>query len=332
MNFYDFVISRERRMVAPLAGYPGLRLIGRSARQALSDAEVQLECLKALEKRLQPDIIFPLLDLTVEAEALGLLIDFPERKRPVLPEQKLPTMDRLYELKIPDPEKSARMPVFLKVAEGLRQDNGRMSAAFATGPFTLLAQLIGSETLIEEVLNGNSLDQAMGFTTSVAGEYAAALASRVDMVWVMDPAAGALSVAEFRSLYQPYVSGLAGIIRSAGAACILHICAEVSHITREMAVCGYDGLSLDSAIDLVKEAERLPKNLVLIGNIDARRIIQRGSIDDVRWETRRLLRHMGKVKNFVVSTACDVPVDVPIRNLETMIEETHNWKSRSRSL
>jgi len=154
----------------------------------------------------------------------------------------------------------------------------------------------------------------------------------VDMVWVMDPAAGALSVAEFRSLYQPYVSGLAGIIRSAGAACILHICAEVSHITREMAVCGYDGLSLDSAIDLVKEAERLPKNLVLIGNIDARRIIQRGSVDDVRWETRRLLRHMGKVKNFVVSTACDVPVDVPIRNLETMIEETHNWKSRSRSL
>ena len=125
---------------------------------------------------------------------------------------------------------------------------------------------------------------------------------------------------------------LAGIIRGAGAACILHICADVSHITGEMALSGYDGLSLDSAVDLAKEADRLPKNLLLIGNIDARRIIQRGSVDDVRWETRRLLRKMSKVKNFIVSTACDVPIDVPIRNLEAMIEETHLWKPRSRLL
>ena len=319
-------------MAAPLAGYPGLRLVGHSAREALSNAEVQLECLRALEKRLQPDIMFPLLDLTVEAEALGLSIDFPEKKRPNLREQKLTSMEWFYQADIPDPERTARMPVFLKVAEGLRQDNGSMNAAFITGPFTLLAQLMGSEILLQAVLNGDSLDEAVGFTTSVAGEYAAALASREEMVWVMYTAAGALNSGEFRSLYQPYISGLAGIIRGAGAACILHICADVSHITGEMALSGYDGLSLDSAVDLAKEADRLPKNLLLIGNIDARRIIQRGSVDDVRWETRRLLRKMSKVKNFIVSTACDVPIDVPIRNLEAMIEETHLWKPRSRLL
>ncbi len=332
MNLYDQVISHSGRMAAPMAGYPGLRLTGFSAREALSDAEAQLECLAALEKRLRPDIMFPLMDLTVAAEALGLAVDFREKQRPALVQQALPSIERFYELGVPDPERSGRMPVFLRVAEGLAEDEERMSAAFTVGPFTLLAQLLGIGAMLEEVQSGNQMEQAMDFATAVVGEYAAALGSRAGMVWVMDPAAGVLSDEQFKSVYKPYISGLAGIIRGSGAAGILHICAKITHLLEEMALCGYDGLSVDSAIDLPGEVERLPKNVVLIGNIDGRRIIQRGSLEDVRWEVRRLLRNMDKTRNFIVSTSCDVPVDVPIRNLVVMVEETHNWKSRSSSL
>jgi uroporphyrinogen decarboxylase len=316
-------------MAAPLAGYAGLRLVGRSAREALGDAGLQLECVRALEKRLGPDISFPLMDLTVEAQALGLEVEFKEKKRPKLADQALPSMGSLYQKGIPDPEKSSRMPVFLEVAEGTGKRDGSLSAAFVTGPLTLLAQLMGAEALMQKVMGGEGLETEMSFATSVIGEYAAALAARVDMVWVVDPVPGALSEGEFSAVYRPYVSVLSGIIRGAGACGVLHICSQVSHLLEQMAFCGFEGLSFDSAIDLPKQAEKLPKNLVMIGNIDGHRVLQRGSVDDVRWEVRRLLRHTSKARNLIVSTACDIPVDVPIRNLETMIAEVRAWKPRT---
>ncbi|MBN2025405.1 MAG: methylcobamide--CoM methyltransferase, partial [Actinobacteria bacterium] len=75
MNLLDRVMSQENRMAAPLAGYPGVRLTGHSVRETVGDAGFQLAALGALEDRLHPDIVFTLLDLTVEAEALGLGVD-----------------------------------------------------------------------------------------------------------------------------------------------------------------------------------------------------------------------------------------------------------------
>ena len=329
MNLLDMAMSRNSRIVAPLAGYPGVKLIGRSVREALSDPGVQLEVLRALEERLQPDIVFTLLDLTVEAESMGLGVGFFEKQPPSLVEQKLPKLERFYELGIPDPESATRMPVFLEVAEGLAADESRLCGAFVTGPFTLLAQLLGTEGLLERVKLGDPLTEPLGFATSVVGEYAAALAARVDIVVVVDPAAEALKAHEFASLCRPYISGLAGIIRSSGAICLVHICGDVSHLLEELALTGAEGICLDSKINLPREVDKIPVNLVLVGNIDPKRIIQRGTVEDVRWEVRRLLRHMDGVRNFILSTGCDVPADAPMRNLEAMMEEARNWRPRS---
>lgn len=329
MNIYDRVASSEKRLAAPLVGYPGVRLIGRSVREAVKDPSLQIEALLALEERLAPDILFTLMDLTVEAEALGLEVDFFERKPPSLAAQALPVLERFLELEPPDPERAARMPVFLQAAEGLAADEGRTCGAHVTGPFTLLAQLVGTEALLDMVAVGEDMGEAIGYTTSVVGQYAAALAARVDMVVIVDPTAEALKASEYRDLYRPYMSGLVGIIRSSGAVSMMHICGDVSHLMEEVSLCGVEGVCLDSSMDMMREAERLPSSLVLMGNLDPKRVIQRGTAEDVHWEVRRLLRHMDKVRNFILSSGCDIPHDTPLRNLEAMMEEARNWRSRS---
>lgn len=328
MNLLDRVVSQNERMVAPMAGYPGVRLMGRSVREALNDPALQLQALENLEERLRPDIVFTLLDLTVEAESMGLGVDFSERMPPSLAEQRLPKLERFYELGLPDPEKTARMPVFLEVAEGLGKGEGRLSAAYVTGSFTLLAQLMGTQELMDGVKLGDTLTEPLGFTTSVIGEYAAALAARVDLVVVVDPMAEALQVEEYGLLYRPYMDGLAGIIRSSGAICLLHICGDVTHLLKELALTGVESICFDSRVNLPREIERVPANIVVFGNIDPKRIIQRGTTEDVRWEVRRLLRHMHGVRNFVLSTGCDVAAEVPVRNLEAMMDEARNWRPR----
>lgn len=328
MNFLDMVMSRSGRVVAPLAAYPGVRLIGRPVREALHDAAVQLQALGALEERLRPDIVFPLLDLTVEAESMGLGVDFYDRQPSSLAAQRLPRLERFYDIGLPDPERAGRMPVFLEVAEGLSAGEGRMSGAYVTAPLTLLAQLLGTEELLDRVKLGDTLTEPLAFTTSIVGEYAAALAARVDVVVVVDPAAEALQAGEYSTLYRPYVSGLAGIIRSSGALCLLHVCGDATHLVEELSLTGAEGISLDSRVNIRREIERLPSNVVVLGNIDPKRVVQRGTPEDVRWEVRRLLRHTGKARNFVLSTGCDVPADAPLRNLEAMMEEARSWRPR----
>jgi uroporphyrinogen decarboxylase len=324
MSLYDRILSYGGRMVAPLAGYPGVKLINKSVRHALNDPTVQLEALMALEKRLQPDIVFTLMDLTVEAEALGLGVDFFEKKPPSLAAQDLPDPGSILQLDIPDPEQTARMPLFLRVAEDLAKNSERMCGAFVTGPFTLLNQMLGTDELFRWLQFGDPVNDYIGFATSVVGQYAASLASRVDIVVVIDPAAEAMKPSEYRSFYRPYISGLAGIIRGSGAECLLHTGNDVSHLLEEIALTGINGICLDSRVDLSQEAERIPSNLVLFGNIDPKRIIELGTVEDVRWEVRRLLRHMKKFRNFILSTGCDVPAGVPIKNLVAMMEEARS--------
>ena len=329
MNLLDRVLSRSTRLAAPLAGYPGVRLIGKTVKEALEEPAVQLEALEALEGELRPDIVFTLLDPTVEAEALGLEVEIGEGGPPSLAEQELPKLERFYELDLPDPESAARMPLFLAVAEGLAVGEDRIRGAYCTGPLTLLAQLLGREVLMERVKRGEPLHDPLGFTTAVVGGYAAALAARVDVVMVVDPAAEMLSAPEYRSLYRPYMSGLAGIVRASGAICLTQVGGNAAHLLDELSLCGAEGVCLGAKIDLPREAQRLPANLVLMGNIDPLRVMQRGTDEDVRWEVRQLLRRMDRARNFILSTGGDVPVDTPLRNLAAMMEEARNWRSRA---
>jgi len=329
MNLYDKVITFGRRVAAPLAGYPGVRLTGKSVREALRDAEIQLEALRALEEALHPDIVFTLLDPTVEAEALGLELDYYDDKPPKLAEHALLAPADLADREVPDPEISGRMPLFLRVAEGLSGTEGRMSGAFVTGSFTLLSQLLGLEGLLRRLREGEELEEGLGFATAVVGEYAAALAERVDIVMVVDTAAEALKTPEYRRLCRPYMRGLVGIIRASGAACMVHVCGDSSHLLEEMALAGVEGICVSSRVNLVREAEKLPMSLVLMGNIDSRRIIEKGTPEDVSWEVRRLLRHMSAARNFILSTGCDVQPDAPLENLVAMMEAARKWRPRA---
>lgn len=326
MNFYDWVVSQSGRLAAPLAGYPGVRLVGKSVRGAVSDAEVQLEALRALRECLQPDMTFTLLDPTVEAETLGLEVEFFERRPPKLAKQELPRLERFMELDLPDPEKSARMPVFLRVAEEMREDGKGLCGAFVTGPLTLLSQLAGTMDVLAGMDGGDGMKEALAFATSVVGEYAAALALRSHVVMVVDPVAEALDARVFRTAYRTYLSALFGIIRSGGACGLLHICGDVTHLLEEIGSCGGDGVLLDEHMDIPQAVEVLPRSVVVLGNLDPKRVVHRGTTEDVRWETRRLLRNTKNIRNFIFSTGCDVPLEAPLKNLEVMMEEVRSWK------
>ncbi len=78
-------------------------------------------------------------------------------------------------------------------------------------------------------------------------------------------------------------------------------------------------MSFDSPVDLVKAAKLLPLNLIMMGNLDVRRL-ELSSPVDVRDKVRRLLRDMSGYRNFILSAGCEVTPLTPLENVAAMFD------------
>lgn len=74
---YEQAHHEKRRLVAPLLGFPGLNMTGCTIKLAQQNYGEHYKVMKALHDTFHPDILLPLMDLAVEANALGLKIDIP---------------------------------------------------------------------------------------------------------------------------------------------------------------------------------------------------------------------------------------------------------------
>ena len=88
-------LPNGRHAIIPLMGAPGAILTGTTLRGNLTDAETQHRSLMALLDRFEPDGVFLLMDLTVEAECLGLPLVFPDNENPSVAEHPVKDLQGL---------------------------------------------------------------------------------------------------------------------------------------------------------------------------------------------------------------------------------------------
>ena len=78
MRLIDVVRHQKpRRLVAPLMGYPGTQLTNSTLKQNGFNSELHYRSVYKLTEQFAPDVIFPMMDLSVEAGAIGLQIRYP---------------------------------------------------------------------------------------------------------------------------------------------------------------------------------------------------------------------------------------------------------------
>ena len=93
--------AEGRRLVAPLAGFPGVEMIGSTIKIAQQNFGEHYKAVRKLVDEFHPDLVFPLMDLSVEANALGRYTVFPRGESATVPKDEF----RLEEL---DPAIAAR--------------------------------------------------------------------------------------------------------------------------------------------------------------------------------------------------------------------------------
>jgi len=315
----DWIDSLQRLPVAPLLGYPGARLTRTTIRENLFDAETHSQSILAASSRWHPDLVVPMMDLSVEAGALGLAVRFEDNESPTVEEHPVHRRDDLARLRAQDVLQDTRLQSFLQTISILAGEVTSSLGAYVAGPFTLAGLLMGAnEVAIGTLRDPKLVHELLEFAAQVIQAYASAcVRAGADLIVILEPTAVLLSPKAFSEFSGRHVRAIAD---ETASACVLHICGNTTPLLGPMCETGVDGLSLDSAVDFSVAVEKVPESVVLVGNIDPVRVMSAEDGACVERAVRDLRMTMEGHSNFILSTGCDLPLQTPLDNIEAFMK------------
>lgn len=318
-SLIELVRNSERLPVVPLMGFPGIQITQSSLKQNEFNSSMQFWTLSELVRFFQPDGIFPFMDLSIEANALGLPVRFPLDESPTVEYPVVCSQQDLLRFYKMDILADGRVTVFIETVRLLKRHLKVWCGGYVIGPYTLAALMMGAtETAIAIMDNPDLLHETLTFTTYVIARYANALArAGADMVAILEPSAVMLSPKQYREFSGNYTRQ---IIVQMKALPILHICGNSRHLIDQMVATGAQGLSLDSLVKLDEVATRVPDDIVLIGNINPTSVMVDKTPENVFRQTGELIECMAPYPNFILSTGCDLPPETPLDNIRAFMQ------------
>jgi len=307
-----------RKAVVPLMGYPGRQITHSSIKQNVFNSGVHFQSLLGLVERFQPDAVFPLMDLTLEANALGASVRYDLMAPPSVDAHLIAGEADLEQVYPVDILRDGRITAFLETMRLMRTHFTIPAAGYVIGPYTLASQLMGAGQAAKAVIRRQAfLEKVLDFSTHVIRTYAGALVEAgAAMICVLEPSAMVLSPAQFDRFSGRFLSET---WRGLDAAPILHVCGDTTHLINSMVDTGAQGLSLDSMVDFAGVINQVPEDVFLIGNINPVEVMLQAQPEEVHAAVRDLADRMAGHANFILSTGCDLPEDTPLANLDAFM-------------
>jgi len=186
------------------------------------------------------------------------------------------------------------------------------------GPLSLSTSLMDAGALLRALVKDRA--QVHGFLTFLLKntiEYARALVDAgATAVFISDP----LSTSEilgrgfFAEFALPYINAVTEAIHNTGSPVIVHLCGNLKGIKEELPSLKAECISVDSAASIKDLKSALPKHIIM-GNLNAL-VLSRGSLEDVKRETRRALSE----SPHILSSSCALTGGVIVKNLKTAAE------------
>ncbi|MFO7887580.1 MAG: uroporphyrinogen decarboxylase family protein [Eubacteriales bacterium] len=324
----DFI---GKKLNAPLLGAPGTKLTSTTLKENLLNSDIQFDSLSKLYEKFEPDIMLPFMELTVEADTLGMGINFPENDNPAVKEHKVSSLEDFESVVRNYNGISKRMKVFVDVINKMSKNlpSSVNNLAYVIGPLTLVGELMGVEKVcMATVMDPDFVKKQLDFSIKVISDYSNALIDAgADGIVVLEPTAMLLSPPSYAEFSLNPFKELLDKANSKNL--ILHICGNTKHLVDGMCETGTTGLSLDAPMDFEELKKQVPGNIALIGNVDPVNVMLTGTPEKVESETKNLISKMSDVDNFILSTGCDLPMETPMENIEAFMKIAKKWKNNS---
>ncbi len=323
------IIANPKTVAIPIMTHPGIELIGKTVKDAVTDGQVHYEAIKILNDKYPSAAATVIMDLTVEAEAFGAEIVFPENEVPAVTGRLLADDAAIDALQIPDLNKG-RVQEYLKANKLSAENiNDRPVLGGCIGPYSLAGRLFDmSEMMMLPYINPDAAKKLLEKCNKFIMEYCRALkATGVNGVVIAEPAAGLMSNEDCEQYSSVYVKQIVDELQDDSFAIILHNCGNTGHCTPAMVYTGSMGYHFGNKIDMKEAAKEVPADALAMGNLDPVSVFKMSSAKKVRQETLDLLEKMKDFPNFVLSSGCDTPPESPLANVDAFYEALNEYNN-----
>ncbi len=289
--------------------------------EAHQDAEAMARLAAAAREVVGFDFVRVPFDQTIEAELLGAEVDFGGRTSNAhVRSHPL----RLGEPPPPLPNLEAGRPrVVIDAIALLRRRLGEDVAVLGglVGPFTVLCQLLGIQTVLtESVRRPDALQPYLDLVVELGIEYGRRqVAAGADALTVEDMAAS-LDMTSPRLYQQLILPAQQRLVSAIPAPTILHVCGSNTRILRLLHQVGSEVISLEARTDLVQAVGA--GDCAIAGGVPTVEVLLNGTPADVRRAAEESLA----AGVHILAPGCGLPPLTPLENLREMVRAARDWK------
>jgi uroporphyrinogen decarboxylase len=261
-------------------------------------------------------------EVGIIAEAMGSDFAYPDDDLPVLKTPALTKLD-IKDIKIPDPRKDGRLPVYLEAIDYAYAAVGDRIPilAYVPAPFTTGMMLSDpNQFLLDTIRNPERVKKIIEMGLEAAIEFCYEITNVGGLPIIVDPLASAsvISPKAYREFALPGEQGLIKFLHRYDFDVILHICGDTMPILDLILTTGADLISLDR-VKLELVLEKLAKQMRIIGNFDTSELIF-SSPEEIAKDVKAMVKKAIRAeKGYVAATGCEVPIRAPIENVKAFI-------------
>lgn len=316
----NFLKNKDKTV--PVLSFPSTNLLGISVRELISSAEMQAKGMKAIAETCPVGASLNMMDLSVEAEAFGATIRFSDIEVPTVLEGIISDIEDVDDIVVPKVG-AGRTAICIEGVKKAKEEIKDLPVFCGViGPYSLAGRLFDmSELMIECFENPDKVKVLLSKVTEFLINYIKAFKEAgADGVIMAEPAAGLLSADFAEEFSMPYVDQIFDAAGSDDFITCYHNCGNsVNNMLDLVAEVHADIIHLGNAIDLKKALEVLPKDKIVMGNVDPV-LFKTGEPEKIKAEVKRVFSECSSHENFMISTGCDVPAEARWDNIKAYFD------------
>lgn len=273
------------------------------------------------------------------AEACGSKVIFRDDEPAVVDESHplLTNLKDIDDLVLPDPEKDGRLAIWLEATRKLVEkvgDHVFIMGRADQGPFTLATLLRGAQQFMMDLVleDPELIKKLIDFTRKAGTIFAMAMKDvGAHATSIGDAYAGPslISPEMFRQFALDPEILMTREVQEYGIPFSIHICGDTTGIVSDMASTSAKILELDSQVDFGWARKLVPKETVLMGNINPSDPLVLGNPESIEIAIKNLIKQT-RGKGLFISSGCAMGRNTPPANFRAMVGAAREYGSYNR--
>lgn len=151
----------------------------------------------------------------------------------------------------------------------------------------------------------------------------------VNGVIMAEPASGLLSNDDCSRYSSVYIKKIVDKVQDETFSVVLHNCGNGGHCTKAMLETGAASYHFGNKINMTDALRECPSDVLVMGNLDPVGVFKMGTAEEIREATLNLLEETREYDNFVLSSGCDIPPEVPAENIESFYDALNEYNKKN---